>query len=31
MRSDVYNKRMSEIGVKLIKCELNQRNIEGAR
>ena len=30
-RSDVYNERTSEIGAKLIKRELKQRNIEGAR
>jgi hypothetical protein len=31
MRSDVYNKRLSEIQVKLIKRELKQRNIKRAR
>ena len=30
-KSDVYNKRTNEIGVKLMKRELKQRNIEGVR
>ena len=30
-KSDVYNGRMNEIGAKLMKRELKQRNIEGAR
>ena len=30
-KSDVYNERTNEIGAKLMKRELKQRNIEGAR
>ena len=30
-KSDVFNERTNEIGAKLMKRELKQRNIEGAR